>query len=237
MAVENSRNLAYKAAWLKDHGRPIGQAAAMAKLYSTEAAVDATRTPPRCSVAPGSWRRRPIARFYRDAKILEIGEGTSEIQRLVIARASASPSSSRGDGSAAGAGGRLGGRDRRVRQGLPPQRPARRARDLLQTLAGLGEYDIRRPLTATGTNLLGLVKHLSTTEAWYFGDVFGQPFPGRWPRWDDPAGHLGGFWATADETPPRSSTATGRRVSTRMRRSMRWPSTRPGTSRGGRVPT
>ena len=71
---------------------------------------------------------------------------------------------------------------------------------LLQTLAGLGEYDIRRPLTATGTNLLGLVKHLSTTEAWYFGDVFGQPFPGRWPRWDDPAGHLGEFWATADET-------------------------------------
>ena len=44
VAVENARNLTYKAAWLKDHGRPFGQAAAMAKLYSTEAAVDATRT-------------------------------------------------------------------------------------------------------------------------------------------------------------------------------------------------
>jgi hypothetical protein len=67
-------------------------------------------------------------------------------------------------------------------------------------LDGLGEYDVRRPLTDTGTNLLGLIKHLSTSESWYFGDVFGRPFPGRWPRWDDPAGHLGQMWATADES-------------------------------------
>ena len=44
-------------------------------------------------------------------------------------------------------------------------------------LEGLSEYDVRRPLTYTGTNLLGLIKHLSISEAWYFGDVFGRPFP------------------------------------------------------------
>ena len=85
--VENARNLTYKAAWLKDQGRPIGQAAAMAKLYSTEAAVDSPRAPQRrCFGGCGFMEESPIARFYRDAKILEIGEGTSEIQRLVIAR-------------------------------------------------------------------------------------------------------------------------------------------------------
>jgi hypothetical protein len=54
---------------------------------------------------------------------------------------------------------------------------------LLAKLDGLDEYDVRRPLTATGTNLLGLVKHLALTEAWYFGEVFGRPFPEPW--WDD----------------------------------------------------
>src|SRR3954447_18016513 len=53
-------------------------------------------------------------------------------------------------------------------------------------LEGLGEYDIRRPLTRTGTNLLGLIKHLTITEAWYFGEVFGRPFPERLPWRDDP---------------------------------------------------
>lgn len=86
VAVENSRNLIYKAAWLKDQGRPIGQAAAMAKLYSTEAAVTATRVATQVFGGAGFIEETPIARFYRDAKILEIGEGTSEIQRLVLAR-------------------------------------------------------------------------------------------------------------------------------------------------------
>jgi Protein of unknown function (DUF664) len=72
---------------------------------------------------------------------------------------------------------------------------------MLWKLQGLSEYDARRPLTYTGTNLLGLIKHLSTSEAWYFGDVFGRPFPGRWRRWDDPAGHLDVMWAAADESP------------------------------------
>jgi short-chain 2-methylacyl-CoA dehydrogenase len=84
--VENAHNLTYKAAWLKDHGRPIGQAAAMAKLYSTEAAMDAVRVGTQVLGGMGFMEETPMARFYRDAKILEIGEGTSEIQRLVIAR-------------------------------------------------------------------------------------------------------------------------------------------------------
>jgi hypothetical protein len=72
---------------------------------------------------------------------------------------------------------------------------------LLWKLDGLSEYDVRRPLTPTGTNLLGLVKHLTTTEAWYLGEVFGRPFPGPVPRWDDDeAVHSANMWATADET-------------------------------------
>ncbi len=84
--VENAHNLTYKAAWLKDQGRPIGTAAAMAKLYSTEAAMDAARVATQVLGGLGFIEETPATRFYRDAKILEIGEGTSEIQRLVIAR-------------------------------------------------------------------------------------------------------------------------------------------------------
>ncbi len=86
VAVENARNLTYKAAWLKDTGRPFRQAAAMAKLYSTEAAVSATRTATQVFGGAGFIDDTPVARFYRDAKVLEIGEGTSEIQRLIISR-------------------------------------------------------------------------------------------------------------------------------------------------------
>jgi short/branched chain acyl-CoA dehydrogenase len=89
VAVEAARLLTYKAAWLKDAGRPaahVKQAAARAKLYSTEAAVTATRTATQIFGGYGFMEEYPVARFYRDAKILEIGEGTSEVQRLVIAR-------------------------------------------------------------------------------------------------------------------------------------------------------
>ena len=86
VAIENATNLTYKAAWLKDQGRPMRRAAAMAKLYSTEAAVTATRVAAQVFGGSSFIEENPIARFYRDAKILEIGEGTSEIQRLVIAR-------------------------------------------------------------------------------------------------------------------------------------------------------
>ncbi|MFD8718969.1 DinB family protein [Streptomyces sp. NPDC059629] len=76
------------------------------------------------------------------------------------------------------------------------------ARDvLLWKLEGLSEYDIRRPLTPTGTNLLGLVKHLAGAEAWYFGAAFGRPLaeaPALWFTGDaEPNGDL---WARADET-------------------------------------
>ncbi len=89
VSVEAARLLTYKAAWLKDAGRPraeLKHAAAMAKLYATEAAVTATRTATQVFGGNGFMEEFPVARFYRDAKILEIGEGTSEVQRMLIAR-------------------------------------------------------------------------------------------------------------------------------------------------------
>jgi butyryl-CoA dehydrogenase len=86
VAVENARNLVYKAAWLRDQGRPIRDAAAMAKLYASEIAVNATREAVQIHGGYGYIDETPVSRFYRDAKILEIGEGTSEIQRLILAR-------------------------------------------------------------------------------------------------------------------------------------------------------
>ncbi|WP_405575320.1 DinB family protein [Streptomyces sp. NBC_01167] len=69
---------------------------------------------------------------------------------------------------------------------------------LLWKLDGLSEYDARRPLTATGTNLLGLVKHVATVKARYFGEVFDRPSPEPLPRWQDHDGS--DQWATEDET-------------------------------------
>jgi alkylation response protein AidB-like acyl-CoA dehydrogenase len=89
VSVEAARLLTYKAAALKDAGRSskeVKQAAAVAKLYSTEAAVTATRTATQVFGGNGFMEEFPVARFYRDAKILEIGEGTSEVQRMLIAR-------------------------------------------------------------------------------------------------------------------------------------------------------
>jgi hypothetical protein len=71
---------------------------------------------------------------------------------------------------------------------------------LVWKLDGLSEYDIRRPLTPTGTNLLGLVKHLAVWESRYFGEVFGRPFPEPLPRWDDQAANDAAFWATERES-------------------------------------
>ncbi|MDX6295159.1 MAG: short-chain 2-methylacyl-CoA dehydrogenase [Kribbellaceae bacterium] len=81
--------LVYKAAALKDRGAPtkeFKQAAAVAKLYATESAVTATRIATQVFGGYGFMEEYPVTRFYRDAKILEIGEGTSEVQRLLIAR-------------------------------------------------------------------------------------------------------------------------------------------------------
>ncbi|MFJ9721312.1 DinB family protein [Streptomyces sp. NPDC101209] len=69
---------------------------------------------------------------------------------------------------------------------------------LLWKLDGLSEYDVRRPLTATGTNLLGLVKHVASVEARYFGEVFDRPSPEPLPRWQDHDGS--DLWAREDET-------------------------------------
>ncbi|MPY33021.1 DinB family protein [Streptomyces adustus] len=75
------------------------------------------------------------------------------------------------------------------------------ARDaLLWKLEGLGEYDIRRPLTPTGTNLLGLVKHVASVELGYLGDTFGRPSGEPAPWFEDAAETNADMWATADET-------------------------------------
>jgi short/branched chain acyl-CoA dehydrogenase len=84
---ENARLLTYKAAWLRDTGKPFRTEAAMAKLYATEAAVTATREATQIFGGYGFVDETPVSRLYRDAKVLEIGEGTSEVQRLVISRA------------------------------------------------------------------------------------------------------------------------------------------------------
>lgn len=81
-----ARLLTYKAAWLKDNGQPFKQEAAIAKLYATESAVSATRDATQIFGGAGFMDETLVARHYRDAKVLEIGEGTSEIQRIVISR-------------------------------------------------------------------------------------------------------------------------------------------------------
>jgi short/branched chain acyl-CoA dehydrogenase len=87
--LEASRMLTYRAAAMKDSGRPMKefkQAAAIAKLYATESAVTATRIATQVFGGYGFMEEYPVTRFYRDAKVLEIGEGTSEVQRMLIAR-------------------------------------------------------------------------------------------------------------------------------------------------------
>ncbi|MFE0704166.1 DinB family protein [Streptomyces sp. NPDC058872] len=78
------------------------------------------------------------------------------------------------------------------------ERLRRDRKALLWKLDGLSEYDVRRPRTATGTNLLGLVKHLAAVEARYFGEVFDRPSPEPLPRWQDHDGS--DLWATEGET-------------------------------------
>jgi butyryl-CoA dehydrogenase len=84
--VEAARLLTYRAAALRDAGKPFVKEAAIAKLFASEAAVDATREATQIFGGYGYVDETPVSRFYRDAKVLEIGEGTSEIQRIVIGR-------------------------------------------------------------------------------------------------------------------------------------------------------
>jgi short/branched chain acyl-CoA dehydrogenase len=86
VALAAARELVYRAAWLRDQGRPFKREAAVAKLFATEAAMDAARSATQVFGGYGFLDETAVARHYRDSKILEIGEGTSEVQRLVISR-------------------------------------------------------------------------------------------------------------------------------------------------------
>jgi short-chain 2-methylacyl-CoA dehydrogenase len=84
--IEAARNLVYKAAWVKDQNRPFGKEAALAKLYSGEMSNRVVNWALQVHGGYGYMDEFAISRLYRDQKILEIGEGTNEVQRMVIAR-------------------------------------------------------------------------------------------------------------------------------------------------------
>jgi len=84
--IHAARLMVYNAAWLKDQGRPFTKAGAMAKLFATEMAERVTRNAIQIHGGYGYSREYPVERMYRDARLMTIGEGTSEVQRLVIAR-------------------------------------------------------------------------------------------------------------------------------------------------------
>jgi short/branched chain acyl-CoA dehydrogenase len=87
VGVETARLAVLNAAWLRDRGKPFATEASVAKLYASEVATSCAREAVQVHGAYGYVEEFPVARFYRDAKVLEIGEGTNEIQRLLIARA------------------------------------------------------------------------------------------------------------------------------------------------------
>ena len=84
--IHAARLMIYYAAWLKDQGKPFTQAGAMAKLFATEMAEQVTRNAIQVHGGYGYSREYSVERMYRDARLMTIGEGTSEVQRLVIAR-------------------------------------------------------------------------------------------------------------------------------------------------------
>ncbi|MFC4768630.1 acyl-CoA dehydrogenase [Effusibacillus consociatus] len=86
MHIELARNLVLKAAWLKDHNRPFTKEAAMAKLFASEICMRTCDQAIQIHGGYGYMKEYPVERYLRDAKLMEIGEGTSEIQRMVIAR-------------------------------------------------------------------------------------------------------------------------------------------------------
>lgn len=86
MKIELARNMVYKAAWLKDQGRPFTKEASMAKLYASEISMEVADEAIQIHGGYGYMKEYEVERYMRDAKLLEIGEGTSEIQRMVIAR-------------------------------------------------------------------------------------------------------------------------------------------------------
>ena len=92
MKTDLSRQAYYKAAWLKEQGRPYKKKAAMAKLFASETAVDVARDAVQIHGGYGYIEEFPVCRHFRDSKVLEIGEGTSEVMRMLIARELGLPS-------------------------------------------------------------------------------------------------------------------------------------------------
>ena len=86
LKTELARLMVYKAAWLKDQAQPFSMEAAIAKLYASEACMQNASEAVQIHGGYGYMKEYPVERYFRDAKLMEIGEGTSEIQRLVIAR-------------------------------------------------------------------------------------------------------------------------------------------------------
>ncbi|MDE4083719.1 acyl-CoA dehydrogenase [Planococcus maritimus] len=86
MKIELARTMVYKAAWLKDQGRPFTKEASMAKLYASEMAMEVADEAIQIHGGYGYMKEYEVERYMRDAKLLEIGEGTSEVQRMVISR-------------------------------------------------------------------------------------------------------------------------------------------------------
>ena len=84
--IQASKHLVYHAAWLKDQGHDVIKEAAMAKLFASETAMWVTTEAIQVHGGYGYIKEYDVERFFRDAKILEIGEGTSEIQRIIISR-------------------------------------------------------------------------------------------------------------------------------------------------------
>lgn len=86
MKIELARNMVYKAAWLKDQGRPFSKESAICKLYASEICMEVTNQAVQIHGGYGYMKEYHVERMMRDAKLLEIGEGTSEVQRMVISR-------------------------------------------------------------------------------------------------------------------------------------------------------
>jgi alkylation response protein AidB-like acyl-CoA dehydrogenase len=84
--IEAARWLVYRAAWLKDQGRPFTAEASIAKLFASEMAERVARNALQIHGGYGYSQEYPVERIYRDARLMTIGEGTSEMQRMVIAR-------------------------------------------------------------------------------------------------------------------------------------------------------
>jgi alkylation response protein AidB-like acyl-CoA dehydrogenase len=86
LKIELARNMLYKACWMKDSGKPFTRESAMAKLYCSEIAREVADEAVQIFGGAGLYKDNPIERFYRDQRLLQIGEGTSEILRIVISR-------------------------------------------------------------------------------------------------------------------------------------------------------